>query len=78
VITFILMKLIGLVLHGARYSDDILDIGDLAIHDEEAFPEDRGMVRTDLEMAGGGGAIATITTNLLPPPDPGGQLFTRW
>jgi Amt family ammonium transporter len=78
VITFILMKLIGLVLHGARYSDDILEIGDLAIHDEEAFPEDRGMVRSDLEMAGGGGAISSITTNLLPPPDPGGQLFTRW
>src|SRR5665213_3101171 len=40
-ITFILMKLIGLVLGGARYSDDILEVGDLAIHDEEAFPEDR-------------------------------------
>jgi Amt family ammonium transporter len=78
VVTFILMKLIGLVLHGARYSDDILEIGDLAIHDEEAFPEDRGMVRSDLEMAGGGGSISSITTNLLPPPDPGGQLFTRW
>jgi Amt family ammonium transporter len=38
-ITFILMKLIGLVLRGARYSDDILEIGDLAIHDEEAFPD---------------------------------------
>jgi ammonium transporter, Amt family len=77
-VTFILMKLIGLVLHGARYTDDILDIGDLAIHDEEAFPEDRGSVRTSLEMAGGGGAASSITTNLLPPPDPGGQLFTRW
>ncbi len=39
-VTFILMKLIGLVLRGARYSDDILEIGDLAIHDEEAFPEE--------------------------------------
>jgi ammonium transporter, Amt family len=77
-VTFILMKLIGLVLHGARYSDDILDIGDLAIHDEEAFPEDRGSVRTSLEMASGGGGVSTVTTNLLPPPDPGGQLFTRW
>jgi ammonium transporter, Amt family len=77
-VTFILMKLIGLVLHGARYSDDILDIGDLAIHDEEAFPEDRGSVRTSLETAGGGGVVSSITTNLLPPPDPGGQLFTRW
>ncbi len=39
-VTFILMKLIGLVLRGARYSDDILEVGDLAIHGEEAFPEE--------------------------------------
>ena len=39
-VTFILMKLIGLVLRGARYKDEILEIGDLAIHDEEAFPEE--------------------------------------
>ena len=38
VITFILMKLIGLVLRGARYSDEVLEVGDLAIHGEEAFP----------------------------------------
>jgi Amt family ammonium transporter len=37
-ITFILMKLIGLVLGGARYKDEVLDVGDLAIHGEEAFP----------------------------------------
>ena len=37
-VTFILMKLIGLVLRGARYSDEILEVGDLAIHGEEAFP----------------------------------------
>ena len=39
-VTFILMKLIGLVLRGARYKDEILEVGDLAIHDEEAFPEE--------------------------------------
>jgi Amt family ammonium transporter len=39
-ITFILMKIIGWVLRGARYKDEILEIGDLAIHDEEAFPEE--------------------------------------
>ena len=32
------MKLIGLVLRGVRYQDEILEIGDLAIHGEEAFP----------------------------------------
>ena len=38
VITFILMKLIGLVLRGSRYKDEVLEVGDLAIHGEEAFP----------------------------------------
>jgi Amt family ammonium transporter len=38
-VTFILMKLIGLVLRGARYKDEVLEVGDLAIHGEEAFPE---------------------------------------
>jgi ammonium transporter, Amt family len=45
-ITFILMKLIGLVLGGARYKDEILEVGDLAIHGEEAFPEDEFAFRT--------------------------------
>ena len=45
------MKLIGLVLRGARYKDEILEVGDLAIHDEEAFPEDAFASRT-------GGAFA--------------------
>ena len=39
-ITFILMKIIGWVLRGARYKDEILEVGDLAIHGEEAFPEE--------------------------------------
>ena len=62
-ITFILMKLIGLVLHGARYSDDILEVGDLAIHDEEAFPEDRMGTLT----GGAGGAALAVTTDLETP-----------
>ncbi len=52
-VTFILMKLIGLVLRGARYNDEILEIGDLAIHDEEAFPEETLATRIGaFEMAG--------------------------
>src|SRR5580658_7222977 len=50
-ITFILMKLIGLVLRGARDSDDILEIGDLAIHDEEAFPDETFAQRTTTASA---------------------------
>jgi Amt family ammonium transporter len=60
-VTFILVKLISLVLRGARYKDDILEGGDLAIHGEEAFPEETLAMRTDsaFAMAGidaGGGA----------------------
>ncbi|HVA04748.1 MAG TPA: hypothetical protein VMU64_13510, partial [Acidimicrobiales bacterium] len=54
-VTFILMKLIGLVLRGARYKDEILEVGDLAIHDEEAFPTETFASRTSgsaFEMAG--------------------------
>jgi Amt family ammonium transporter len=46
-VTFLLMKIIGLVLRGTRYSDEILEIGDLAIHEEEAFPEAIRGVRSD-------------------------------
>jgi ammonium transporter, Amt family len=53
-ITFILMKIIGWVLRGARYKDEILEVGDLAIHGEEAFPEDSLATRSDgaFAMAG--------------------------
>ena len=52
-ITFILMKLIGLVLRGARYKDEILEVGDLAIHGEEAFPEETFAERVGaMSMAG--------------------------
>ncbi|HET6793276.1 MAG TPA: ammonium transporter [Acidimicrobiales bacterium] len=50
VVTFILLKIIGLILRGARYKDDILEVGDLAVHDEEAFPE-----APLAERVGGGG-----------------------
>ncbi|MGH9170284.1 MAG: ammonium transporter [Acidimicrobiales bacterium] len=51
-VTYLLMKIIGVVLRGTRYSDDILEIGDLAIHGEEAFPDDRLGVRSDLLACG--------------------------
>ena len=53
-VTFILMKLIGWVLRGARYKDDVLEVGDLAIHGEEAFPEEGFATRSDgaFAMAG--------------------------
>jgi Amt family ammonium transporter len=67
-VTFILMKLIGLVLRGARYKDEILEIGDLAIHDEEAFPEERGAVRTEVFAMAGHDRGAVSPPDPLPPP----------
>jgi Amt family ammonium transporter len=54
VITFLIMWLIKLVLRGARYKDEILEVGDLAIHGEEAFPEETFAMRSDgaFAMAG--------------------------
>ncbi len=71
-ITFILMNLIKLVLRGVRYKDEILEVGDLAIHGEEAFPEETlatrvGSLSSSSASSGGGsgggssgGSVATL------------------
>jgi ammonium transporter, Amt family len=69
-VTFILMKLIGLVLRGTRYKDEILEVGDLAIHGEEAFPEDAFASRSDgaFAQAGiGSGGSSSDPPGSLPP-----------
>jgi Amt family ammonium transporter len=38
-VTFVLLKLIGLVVP-LRMPDDVLELGDVAIHDEEAYPQE--------------------------------------
>ena len=57
------MKLIGWVLRGARYKDDVLEVGDLAIHGEEAFPEESFATRSDgaFAMAGIGTRVGQRT-----------------
>jgi ammonium transporter, Amt family len=44
IVTFIILKVIGLFT-SLRMSDEELEIGDLAIHGEEAYPEDEGFSR---------------------------------
>jgi ammonium transporter, Amt family len=61
-VTFILMQLIKLVLRGVRYKDSILEVGDLAIHGEEAFPEEAFATRT-----GGAFAMAGLESDREPP-----------
>ncbi len=73
-VTFILVKLIGLVLGGARYKDEILEVGDLAIHGEEAFPEETFATRSDgaFALAGiGSSDPPPIASETSPPPDAG-------
>ena len=45
--TFIILKIISLFTK-LRMPDDLLEVGDQAIHDEEAYPGDEGYVRTDM------------------------------
>ncbi len=59
-VTFILMHLIKLVLRGARYKDEILEVGDLAIHGEEMLPEDGFSTR----IGGGVGAAGMTAASL--------------
>ncbi|HZU71219.1 MAG TPA: ammonium transporter [Acidimicrobiales bacterium] len=71
VVTFILMQVIRLVLRGLRYRDDVLEVGDLAIHDEEAFPEAPLAERTGGGGPGAGSAfeLAGIGARSSPPPE---------
>jgi Amt family ammonium transporter len=70
-ITFILMWLIKLVLRGARYKEDVLEVGDLAIHGEEAFPEETFAMRTDGAFAMAG--LDRGGSSLDPEPTPPGD-----
>ena len=71
VVTFILMQLIKLVLRGVRYKDEILEVGDLAIHDEEAFPAEVLATRSGaFAMAGieAGSPTPPLPSEPAPPP----------
>ena len=70
VVTFILMKLIGLVLRGARYKPETLEVGDLAIHDEEAFPEENIAVRSGGAFEMAGLAVGSTSPPLASDPSP--------
>ena len=44
IVTFIILKVIS-IFTPLRISDEELEIGDLAVHGEEAYPADEGLVR---------------------------------
>jgi Amt family ammonium transporter len=73
--TFLLMKIIGWVLRGARYKDEVLEVGDQAIHDEEAFPEERLLVRTGITLSSSGEAgVGDVEPEAPPEPRPASDL----
>ena len=51
--TFVLLKVIGLVTRGLRMPDEELEGADVVIHDEEAYPADEGYTRVG-ELVGAG------------------------
>jgi Amt family ammonium transporter len=58
VVTFIILMVLKFLFKGLRMSDEELEIGDVAIHDEEAYPADEGYTRVG-ELVGastGGGS----------------------
>jgi Amt family ammonium transporter len=69
--TFLIMHICKIVLRGVRYKDEILEIGDTAIHDEEAYPDEPLAQRV-----GGGGpgagafALAGLDVGSMSPPRP--------
>jgi len=68
-ITFILMKLIDLILPGgARYKEEVLEVGDVAIHDEEAYPEPAISVRSGGAFAMAGLDVGSVSPPGAPPP----------
>lgn len=61
VVTYLIMRLVKALLRGLRYDSDILEVGDLAIHDEEVYPEDRFAERIDSGFAMAGIAVGDPT-----------------
>jgi Amt family ammonium transporter len=60
-VTFVILSVIKLIMpsHSLRYDDSILEVGDLAIHDEEGYPDTEGVTRIE---AGGYGEATPIST----------------
>ena len=66
-VTFILMKIIGWVLRGARYKDEVLEVGDLAIHGEEAFPMETFAERVGaMAMVGDSSSSSSSSSSSVP------------
>ena len=45
-VTFIILRVLGLFMN-LRMPDEVLEVGDVAAHGEEAYPVEEGLVRVD-------------------------------
>ncbi|MBV9660046.1 MAG: ammonium transporter, partial [Acidimicrobiales bacterium] len=67
IVTAIILFILKVVFRGLRMPDDQLELGDLAVHDEEAYPPDEGYTRVG-ELAGvGAGGSGFEQAGLKPP-----------
>ena len=55
IVTFILLKIVG-VFVPLRYTDEELELGDVAVHDEEVYPDERVLERIGTRS----GALASV------------------
>ena len=68
IVTFIILTVLKFVFKGLRMPDEELEIGDLAVHDEEAYPADEGYTRVGELVGSSVGAAAQSPPGA--PPEP--------
>jgi ammonium transporter, Amt family len=66
-LTFIILKIIS-IFTSLRMPDDTLQMGDVEVHDEEAYPPEEGFVRTG-ELVGVGAPPGSAGSTAAPAPD---------
>ena len=66
--TFVLLQIVKLVCRGLRERDELLEVGDLAFHGEEAYPEEASPEEELAELVGAY-SLAGVSTGSEPPAD---------
>jgi Amt family ammonium transporter len=72
--TFVILRVIGLFVK-LRAPEEVLELGDIAVHDEEAYPVEGAIAAASLEPATVGAAAPALESvpEPEPAPDPGGS-----
>jgi Amt family ammonium transporter len=68
--TAIILLVLKFLFRGLRMSDEELEIGDLAVHDEEAYPADEGYTRVGELVGASVGSIPAGSSPLMQPSGP--------